>query len=802
MFPKIRKEVLNMKTRNRFVSVILTLCMMIPLLGGSFRAAAPPPNITVTDKTVLTGDALPDIIDEAEAIDKGYVERLTEEESNLNTLIFQNQDGTKTLRLFDFPVKYTEDGVTKDITLDIEPMIGGYVSAQSPIEIAFASALSSGISLSYEDLDITMIPLIEANSSNHITATAMASLSSDQRTVSYAYGTNTTLEYQLTYAGFKEDIVVTSYTGQTEYSFLLQTNGLTLTLLDGSYVLIDGDGTVRATIGDIIIFTADERNNAFGTLTHQTVKENHTYLLTIGVDADYLADEKTVYPIRIDPTIEVNYADDGAGAIEDVTINSNSGSAPNSTSLMVGKRETYGISRVLMRFPGLSLTGNFNAQMVISATVELRDIMCYSTPLPVSCHIFTGSAWDISTVTWANCTPNGYTATALDSRSVYYGNGNVAANRYGFDITAAVKAWMNGTASKSRGILFKTTAAIENGSSYSSVTFASYNRSSNQPSLTLTYQNMAALVPVPTCPYSAGTSLSSAGVTAFFYTPSKASTFSAWTDSAVDTTITVYMAMLFGSQVDYDDNNDDGIKNPKVPASNDTDACLTLTLMPNVTYYFVVQGKTTNAVGAYTFYLYEGLPLSGSEQPANIELFNSATYGPYGNCYTYALNALTNPITDNPFSYNDTNPGLMDFYIITPNQRTYLDLSTAELAKASIISGVLEDCQDWGGTQYDFYEVNAKTRVPEGYYKVALVLAEGKDYHWFRQASDLEGRWAHKHGKGGTTTTVDDTGGAGQGNPIVIPENAYCYCTDDYGGIFPYSEFLGYFAIKPPSAYD
>ena len=34
------------------------------------------------------------------------------------------------------------------------------------------------------------------------------------RTIQYPYGTHTTIEYSLTYTGFKEDIVVSRYTGE------------------------------------------------------------------------------------------------------------------------------------------------------------------------------------------------------------------------------------------------------------------------------------------------------------------------------------------------------------------------------------------------------------------------------------------------------------------------------------------------------------------------------------------------------------------------------------------------------------
>ena len=64
------------------------------------------------------------------------------------------------------------------------------------------------------------------------------------------------------------------------------------------------------------------------------------------------------------------------GSIEDVTINSSAGSSGSSGSLYVGKRSSFGISRTLMKFPGLNLTAIDEAYQIISASVEIRDLLC------------------------------------------------------------------------------------------------------------------------------------------------------------------------------------------------------------------------------------------------------------------------------------------------------------------------------------------------------------------------------------------------------------------------------------------
>ena len=120
--------------------------------------------------------------------------------------------------------------------------------------------------------------------------------------------------------------------------------------------------------------------------------------------------------------------------------------------------------------------------------------MCYSTQLPMECHIF-NSVWSESTVNWTNTSPNNYNSAILDSHTVYYRNGNYIpegssySNTYEFDILTAVRGWKSGTYNQSSGIIFKTTNAIETGSDYISACFASYERSSNKPKLFVTYND-------------------------------------------------------------------------------------------------------------------------------------------------------------------------------------------------------------------------------------------------------------------------------------------------------------------------
>lgn len=451
----------------------------------------------------LDAAAVPDIIGYETACERSHVKRLYNEEPDLCTVIFLNANGTKTVYFYDFPVKYVdENGEIKDISLAIESdsnAFGAFETAGNSIQTTFSRNLTDGIGLSSEDISIRLIPLpaketivasSKLNASSSLVSSSIAK-KIDEEIISYDYDDKTTIEYALTYTGFKEDIVVSEYTGQTAYDFTLKTNGLALSEHNGSFYLVNSVGKIQANIGDIIIFTADGRNNTFGYLTARTVTENQEYVLTVHVDKDFLLDKNTVYPIRIDPTIEINYDTNGSGAIEDVTINSLQGSDGSSSSLFIGKRETYGISRVLMRFPTLSLTEISTPSNIESATIELQDVLCEDTAMSVYCHVFTGNIWTESTADWSSVNPDQYIATAVSTNVVYYSNGakQAVAHRYQFNITSAVKGWKLGNYSQAKGLIFKASATVENASSNLHKTFASYNRSSKKPSLSITYNS-------------------------------------------------------------------------------------------------------------------------------------------------------------------------------------------------------------------------------------------------------------------------------------------------------------------------
>lgn len=213
----------------------------------------------------------------------------------------------------------------------------------------------------------------------------------------------------------------------------------------------------------------------------EEITENEQYRLTLHIDDEYLSDEATVYPIRIDPTINVNYSNNGEGGIRDVTVYSNNTFNGTGSDLYVGHKNGLK-ARTLMKFPGLSLTNIHSSLNVTSATLEMWDCGGQEEMITINCYLFDGTSWTEASAAWNNININNY-PMHLSSVNIYKKN----PRSFNFDITKAVKCWVDKSVSKDKGILFKAADAIENGSANTYKNFASYNRFTVKPSLKVVF---------------------------------------------------------------------------------------------------------------------------------------------------------------------------------------------------------------------------------------------------------------------------------------------------------------------------
>ena len=157
---------------------------------------------------------------------------------------------------------------------------------------------------------------------------------------------------------------------------------------------------------------------------------------------------------------------------------------------------------------------------------------------------------------------------------------------------------------------------------------------------------------------------------------------------------------------------------------------------------------------------------TGGYELAYVPSFWNMFYNNKANCYTYALNFATSST-----SLSAQQPGVksgIPFMMLTG-----MDILAATNNDISVLSNL-----------YSIRSSNA-TEVPgTNEYKVALVIAPGQDYHWYRQNPD--GTWSHKRGH--LNVSKEDA----SGNIIDCPAT----CDRYYSVFLNYSNFVGYYIIK------
>ena len=160
-----------------------------------------------------------------------------------------------------------------------------------------------------------------------------------------------------------------------------------------------------------------------------------------------------------------------------------------------------------------------------------------------------------------------------------------------------------------------------------------------------------------------------------------------------------------------------------------------------------VQLRSTRADNLDEWFISQ-LPLSGGELNYSTSLWNYSPVVYNTNCYSYSLN-------------NQVIPGTNILWRMQPGESAGLELSQSNLTATIVESYVQVDSEVLGFT---FEPIGKYEICSENAYKVALVVAPGVDYHWYRQNSN--GTWSHKRG----TTEVTNLDASGR--IIHDPESA------------------------------
>ena len=315
----------------------------------------------------LAEEDIPEIVTQEAIEANGHVNRLWEQEEDLNSIIFQNRDGKKTMYYFAEPVKYKDkDGNIKDKKNKLsETAEGGFTNVENDINSYFPKKLhkNKGVVLRHQDISIEVAPLINGSSG----ASRQTGHNKDSQPTDYVeypavFDDSISLRYTPTFNGFKEDIILSENAGINKFQFKVKTGGLSLVEEDGIYYLsnpLTGEKVVQ--IGNLVVYdsrpmevpdeilnesvsnpTEEDRVKKAETLEEliksvplkeaaekpqeedippiynhhyavDTVVQDEEYLITITVDESYLSDPERIWPVYVDPTISVSGSGTSSG---------------------------------------------------------------------------------------------------------------------------------------------------------------------------------------------------------------------------------------------------------------------------------------------------------------------------------------------------------------------------------------------------------------------------------------------------------------------------------------------------------
>lgn len=398
----------------------------------------------------------------------GHVNRLYQQEKDMNTIIYQNRDGTKTAYFYNTAVKYIdENGKTQDKSNKITTVTAvatksatsaqeyAYAVEQNDIKTYFPKAtdVSSGVLLTKGDYSIRMVPVSMRNTAMQMQGLNTGLIQAEKVTefltntdyMKYenVFGSGTSLKFTPDYEGIKSETIISSNMGnQFAFEFYTQnlipsTDGTTIKLIDKT------QNQPVLELAPIYVYDSygtDTTNNHY---TVQTISPGR-YRITLVVDEDFLSRSDIVYPVSVQSAVY---------QISNTTIQSKGiykkgstiSTSTYSTHYMdAGNVKCKNIGRAFLTFPGLM--NNQTYQSLNAAQIYLSHVYVYANPTSASTEIsacmYTGDSW------------TNIDFDAID-RLKYLSDVNLTTGGMfiGFDITEAFRLWKSGIYDPDMGIV-------------------------------------------------------------------------------------------------------------------------------------------------------------------------------------------------------------------------------------------------------------------------------------------------------------------------------------------------------------
>lgn len=373
-----------------------------------------------------------------------------------NAKVFENTDGTFTSEVMLEPIHYKDGEEWKEIDNTIVPSSNGkeVENKQNKYKVKFPkNPVKDGYTqlFSYKVLKKEITFGIDQDSKNvkgHNKANNVQHSSKGNKVSYNGLFKDVNFDYVVEGSKVKENIVLNSYQGKNTFEFHIKGNGISgKKREDGIIEFTDSKtGEFLFLIQRPYMFDSSGEEGTEGALSHDVyqdiTKVDDGYLLTVKADEKYLTDPNRVYPVTIDPWIDVFDAQDTYVSDKNPTSNFS-----NESLLYIGNDTARGKTRSLLKW---NLPSIPNA-VVTGGEIGLRQFSSYSDET-VYVHKLL-APYTPTNVTW-NTQPS-YQQTPAQNRSNFmWGEYNY------FPIDEMVKEWYSNP-SQNHGVLLKYSNTTE-----------------------------------------------------------------------------------------------------------------------------------------------------------------------------------------------------------------------------------------------------------------------------------------------------------------------------------------------------
>ena len=429
-----------MSKKRSIISLVLVLFLMLQVCGVfPVYAVDSGENIDEYVYSIPT-----ELISEENIDEYGHMARVFAAEGDMNEICILNEDGSNSVYIFDYPVKYVDDsdGKIKDKSNKLYNSNRNnylYVNEDNDVRTVFPKKIiKHPVITTIGDYEISIGIITDSKYPKK------GELVGDNYVLyNEAFGENTAIGYKAEFDGYKEEIIIYSENSPKTYSFEIVCEGLVLNNVNGTLTFVDeASGDVVFTSDPLYIYDSSVQENGYIDTMYEIKKvDDYEYVMTIELNEAFLQTEGLTYPIYIDPSIKYNNRD----YIHDAPIYTARADEACGNHLVsyVGKYEdAYGVGRLLVRFPEMRESGSvfrsLDADEVISVKMYLYNSARGSYTATIKAYQFLGTiGWDESTVTWNNAGAN-----SLGDLQASVGISSTSSGYYAFDITDAAKLWV------------------------------------------------------------------------------------------------------------------------------------------------------------------------------------------------------------------------------------------------------------------------------------------------------------------------------------------------------------------------